>query len=49
MVTLVTHLSAAYYTLVLVVAKRTFIADSDKCSRPDVAITDGTLPIALVA
>lgn len=44
-----THLSAAYYTLVLVVAKRTFIANSDKRSWPDVAVTDGTFTVTLVA
>ena len=44
-----THLATAHNTLILIVAKRTFVANANQSSRPYVAIAYRTLSIAFVA
>ena len=44
-----TYLATAHYTLVLVIAKGTLVAYSNKRCRPNVTIADRTFAITLVA
>ena len=43
------YLAAANDTLVLVVAKGAFVADSDECSGAHVAVANGTFAVAFIA